>query len=157
MAATISVPQGTAENVTNQDPTRPSNPLKGGASTQKTNVKPTASSSRPDPNKLVKNPMEVFASNTVLWTLACLTPAQFNDPRSYRNSPGELTNIVFSSGGRFDAQRQKIFISPSLVTQAPEYYINNFVMKNIIGANEATGNSNAVKFEFDIIEPHSMG
>jgi hypothetical protein len=44
-----------------------------------------------------------------------------------------------------------------VVTQAPEYYINNFVMKNIIGANEATGNSNAVKFEFDIIEPHSMG
>ena len=30
-------------------------------------------------------------------------------------------------------------------------------MKNIIGANQATGNSNAVKFEFDIIEPHSMG
>ena len=31
------------------------------------------------------------------------------------------------------------------------------MMKNIIGANEASGNSNAVKFEFDIIEPHSMG
>ena len=153
----ISVPQGTAENVSNQDPTRPSNPLRGGFPTQKSNIKPTASSSRPDPNKLVKNPMEVFASSNILWTLACLTPAQFNDPRSYRNSPGELTNIVFSSGGRFDAQRQKIFISPSLVTQAPEYYINNFVMKNIIGANEATGNSNAVKFEFDVIEPHSMG
>jgi hypothetical protein len=57
---------------------------------------------------------------------------------------------VFSSAGRFDSQRQKIFISPSLVTQAPEYFINNFVMKNVIGANEDTGNSNAVKFEFDI-------
>jgi hypothetical protein len=30
-------------------------------------------------------------------------------------------------------------------------------MKNVIGANEDTGNSNAVKFEFDIVEPHSMG
>jgi len=152
----ISVPQGTAENVTDQAPARASNPGID-AVLQALGTRPTASSSRPDPKKLVKNPMEVFASHNILWTLACLTPAQFNDPRTYRNSPGELKNIVFSSGGRFDSQRQKIFISPSEATQAPEYYINNFMMKNIIGANEATGNSNAVKFEFDIIEPHSMG
>ena len=158
---TISVSRGTAENVSNQNPARASNPGTAAAGIAfnqgSLGTRPTSSSRRPDPKKLVKNPMEVFSSNTVLWTLACLTPAQFNDPRSYRNSPGELTNIVFSSGGRFDSQRQKIFISPGVVTQAPEYYINNFTMKNIIGANEATGNSNAVKFEFDIIEPHSMG
>jgi hypothetical protein len=157
----ISVPQGTAENVTDQAPARASNPGTAAAGIAfnqgSLGTRPTASSSRPDPKKLVKNPMEIFASHNILWTLACLTPAQFNDPRTYRNSPGELTNIVFSSGGRFDSQRQKIFISPSEATQAPEYYINNFMMKNIIGANEATGNSNAVKFEFDIIEPHSMG
>jgi hypothetical protein len=157
----ISVPQGTAENVSNQNPARASNPGTPGAGIAfnqgSLGTKPTSSSSKPDPNKLIKNPMEIFASSNILWTLACLRPEQFNDPRSYRNNPGELTNIVFSSAGRFDAQRQKIFISPSVVTQAPEYYINNFVMKNIIGANEATGNSNAVKFEFDIIEPHSMG
>ena len=143
----ISVPQGTAENVSKQAPDRASN-----------SAEPTKTVSRnPKLPSLVNNPMEVFASNTVLWTLACLTPAQFNNPPSYRNSPGDLTNIVFSSAGRFDSQRQKIFISPSLVTQAPEYFINNFVMKNVIGANEDTGNSNAVKFEFDIVEPHSMG
>jgi len=156
-APTISVPQGVAENVSNQDPTRPSNPLKGGVPTQKANANPTASSSRPTSDKLIKNPMEVFASSNILWTFACLRPDQFNNPRSYRNSPNELKNIVFSSAGRFDSQRQNIFISSSVSAQAPEYYINNFMMRNIIGANEATGNSNAVKFEFDIIEPHSMG
>ena len=160
-SSTISVSQGTAENVTNQGPARASNPGTAAAGIAfnqgALGTRSTASSSRPDPKKLVKNPMETFASNTVLWTLACLTPAQFNNPRLYRNNPGELTNVVFSSAGRFDSQRQKVFVSSTIGAQAPEYYINNFTMKNIIGANEATGNSNAVKFEFEIIEPYSMG
>ena len=143
----ISVPQGTAENVSDQAPDRASNP-----------VEPTKTGSRnPKLPALVANPMEIFASYNILWTLACLTAAQFNNPPSYRNSPGDLKNIVFASAGRFDDQRQNIFISSSVGAQAPEYYINNFVMKNVIGANEDTGNSNAVKFEFDIVEPHSMG
>ena len=143
----ISVPQGTAENVSDQAPDRASNP-----------VEPTKTGSRnPKLPALVANPMEIFASHNILWTLACLTAAQFNNPPSYRNSPGDLKNIVFASAGRFDDQRQNIFISSSVGAQAPEYYINNFVMKNVIGANEDTGNSNAVKFEFDIVEPHSMG
>ena len=127
MAATISVPQGTAENVSKQKPASPSDKLQGGESTQKVN--PTAGSSKKNLPNVVRNPMEVFSSNAVLWTMACLKPEQFNNPPSYRNSPADLTNIVFSSGGRFDAARQKIFISPSVSTQAPEYYINNFLMK----------------------------
>ena len=154
---TISVPQGTAENVTNQDPTRPSTPLRGEFSAKKAPGDHNSVSKNPNLPSVVRNPMEVLSSSTVLWTMACLTPAQFNNPPSYRNSPGDLTNIVFSSAGRFDDSRQKVFISKSFAAAAPEYYINNFVMKNIIGANEASGNSNAVKFEFDIVEPHSMG
>ncbi len=146
-SSAISVPQGTAENVSDQAPDRASNP-----------VEPTKTGSRnPKLPSLVNNPMEVFTSHNILWTLACLTASQFNNPPSYRNSPGDLTNIVFASAGRFDDQRQNIFISKSVGARAPEYYINNFVMKNVIGANEDTGNSNAVKFEFDIVEPHSMG
>jgi hypothetical protein len=144
---TISLPQGTAENVSDKAPDRASSP-----------VEPTKPGSRnPKLPSLVDNPMEIFTSHNILWTLACLTSAQFNNPPSYRNSPGDLKNIVFASAGRFDNQRQNIFISSSVGAQAPEYYINNFVMKNVIGANEDTGNSNAVKFEFDIVEPHSMG
>lgn len=155
----ISVPQGTAENVSDQSPDRPSTPASdyGNESRRVRNNNTSTSSGNIKLPSLVDNPMEIFASATVLWTMACLTPAQFNDPRSYRNSPGDLKNIVFSSAGRFDDQRQKVFISPTVGVSAPEYFINNFVMKNIIGANEDTGNSNAVKFEFDIVEPHSMG
>lgn len=145
------VPVGTAQNITNLDPTRPSNPLRGGFSTQQEKSNTTAASSKKNLPSVVKNPMEIFASSNVLWTFACLSPAQYNDPRSYRNSAKDLKNIVFSSAGRFDDNRATTFFG------SPEYYINNFVMTSVIGANVATGNSNAVKFSFDIIEPHSMG
>ena len=144
-----SIPIGTAENITNLDPTRPSNPLRGGVSTQQASKTTTAFVK--DLPALVPNPMEKFASTNVLWTMACLTPKQYNNPSSYRNSPADLTNIIFSSGGRFDSQRVNTFHG------VPEYYINNFVMNTLIGSNQKTGNSNAIKFSFDIIEPHSMG
>ena len=144
-----SIPIGTAENITNLDPTRPANPLRGGASTQQASKTTTAFVKNLP--ALVPNPMEQFASMNVLWTMACLTPQQYNNPDSYRNSPADLTNIIFSSGGRFDSQRVNTFYG------VPEYYVNNFVMNTLIGSNEKTGNSNAIKFSFDITEPHSMG
>ena len=98
------------------------------------------------------NVLEKFASYTPLWTLACLTPSQFNDPASYRNSPADLKNIVFSSAGRYDSQRVKIAGG-----RAPEYFLSNFVMQTIVTASKKTGNSNAISFSFDIYEPYSMG
>lgn len=145
------LPVGYAFRRTEEVPPRPADPLKEGESKVQTKSNTTASASIKKLPALVRNPMEVFSNTNVLWTMACLTPKQFNDPRSYRNSPADLKNIVFASGGRFDSQRV------GTVFGTPEYYINNFVMQNIIGANEKTGNSNAVKFSFDVIEPHSMG
>ena len=87
-----SIPIGTAENITNLDPTRPSNPLRGGASTQQASKTTTAFVK--DLPALVPNPMEQFSSMNVLWTMACLTPQQYNNPSSYRNSPADLTNII---------------------------------------------------------------
>jgi hypothetical protein len=111
-------------------------------------VMPAAGKNLPN---LVTNPLEQFASYSTLWTLACLTPEQFNNPSSYRNNPADLQNVVFSSGGRFDSQRTNTFYG------TPEYFVNNFQMNCLIGTNEKTGNSNAIKFSFDIFEPYSMG
>ena len=96
------------------------------------------------------NPLEQFASFTCVWTLAALTPAELNNPAIYRRS-GELKNIVMSSAGRFDESRVNTAYGK------PEFYINNFVMKSVIAPTTKTGNSNAVKFEWDIYEPYSMG
>lgn len=143
---------GSVSNITNLTLPKATDVLKmGGLSSVLPDTKTTAGSAVKNLPSVVKNPMEQFASTNVLWTLACLTPEQFNNPPSYRNSSGDLKNIVFSSGGRFDSQRTKTFFG------TPEYFVNNFQMNCIIGASEKSGNSNAVKFSFDIYEPYSMG
>jgi len=130
---------------------RATDPIQDGESKVAVDPKKISSASIKKLPALTRNPMEDFATSTILWTLAALTPEQFNNPESYRNSPQELQNVVFSSGGRFDNQRVNTIFG------APEYFVNNFVMNSIIGANEKTGNSNAIKFSFDIVEPQSMG
>ena len=115
---------------------------------------------------IVPNPLENFASYTPLWTMAVLTPQQFNNPTSYRTDDLSFTadfdidfetgrttesSIIFSSAGRGDATRV------STLYGSPEYYIENFRMKSIISASVKTGNQNAIGFEFQVHEPHSMG
>lgn len=142
---------GVAFRTTEAEVARATDPIKDGVSKVAVDPKKVSSAAAKKLPALTRNPMEDFATSTILWTLAALTPAQFNNPASYRNSPQELQNVVFSSGGRFDNQRVNTLFG------APEYFINNFVMNSIIGANEKTGNSNAIKFSFDIVEPQSMG
>lgn len=101
------------------------------------------------------NPLETFASYTPLWTFACLTPQQFNNPATYRGKPSALSNIIFSSAGRYDSQRVRVSGGGSSV--APEFYVNNFVMTSVLAPNDKTGNSNAITFSWDIYEPYSMG
>jgi len=123
------------------------------------------------------NPLEQFASMVPLWTLAVLTPKQFNKPSEYRTddlSFAEQTDprrvaagkddqnietvidlessIIFSSAGRADNTRAKVFGVAS-----PEYYIDNFKMMSVVAPTPATGNTNAISFEFDVMEPYSMG
>ena len=98
-----------------------------------------------------ENILEQFASYVPLWTMACLTPQQFNDPRTYRGNPTALKNIVFASAGRFDAQR----VATSNGT--PEYFVDNFTMDSQLGGTAKTGNTNVNAFTFEVFEPYSMG
>lgn len=107
------------------------------------------------PNRKL-NPLERFASYTPLWTMACLTKEQFNQPSLYRDDPSSLKNIIFSSAGRFDQNRATVYAGDGQNT-SPEYFVESFEMKSIITASPQTGNSNAVLFEIEIYEPYSMG
>lgn len=116
-------------------------------------------------SELISNPLDSFASYTPLWTLAVLTPKQFNNPKSYRGTDAAFagdayqdqfgktiqSGIIFASAGRYDQYRVGTEYG------APEYFVNNFVMTSVIAPNQKTGNSNAIKFTFDIYEPYSMG
>ncbi len=99
----------------------------------------------------IVNPLEQYASFTPLFTMACLETTEYNKPERYRKT-GKLKHVIFSSAGRFDAERVKLING-----KAPEYYIDDFKMVAVIAPSIKVGNSNAVKFEFNIYEPHSMG
>lgn len=151
--SSISIPKGVAEVVTGliEDPAI-DKIINKTFSTVKKETGKTATKGGLNLANLVPNPLENFASYAPLWTLAVLTPQQFNRPETYRTeSPDSLSNVIFSSGGRFDSQRVRTLYG------TPEYYVNNFTMRSIISASEKTGNSNAVKFEFEIYEPYSFG
>ncbi len=101
---------------------------------------------------VVMNPLENFASYNALWTMAALDPEQYNNPISIRDNPQSLKNVIFSSAGRYNAQRVRIG-----GRIAPEYYVNSFTMNSIITPTKKTGNTNALGFNFEVFEPYSMG
>ncbi len=145
-----SITQGAAERVTNQKEEAATNRLKDGKPTDTKNKSINVAGGAALIN-IVGNPLHQFASYSPLWTLACLTKEQFNNPKLYRDNDAAITQVVFSSGGRYESQRA------NTASGVPEYFVNNFSMQSVISASPKTGNSNAVKFSFEIIEPYSMG
>ena len=145
------ISQGLASRTTGLLQAKALDPIRGGISSilEKSGVVSTKSGK--GLRNIVPNPLELYASYAPMWTFACLEKSQFNNPQTYRNSPKDLKHVVFASGGRFDKQRTQT------AHGAPEYFVNNFVMQTAIAANSKSGNSNAFKFSWDIIEPHSMG
>ena len=126
---------------------------------------------------LLPNPLEQFASYTPLWTLAVLTPKQFNKPDSYRTddlsfasqaeyigdvsdfaSPDDYaklsSSIIFSSAGRGGEFGRRSQIDGGI---SPEYFVDNFKMTAAIAPSPATGTQNVIGFEFQVTEPYSMG
>ena len=142
--------KGQATRLTSDQFSKATDEIKNGKSTAYTDTNKPVTIKK-NLESIVKNPLEEFASYTPLWTMACLTKDQFNDPRNYRNNESELKNIVFSSAGRFDNQRVKN------AAGTPEFYINDFSLRSSIAANTKSGNSNVFKIEFEVYEPYSMG
>ena len=162
------------------------NPIKDGKSTVDVPPDSTSGSQGQNLKNIVLNPLLNFASYAPLWTLAVLTPQQFNNPQSYRtddlsfaaqsfdiqneidSGSGDGTiiqttslksGIIFSSGGRDYSPEKSTSGSSrqSTVYGRPEFFIENFKMAAVVSASQSTGNSNAVGFEFEIYEPYSMG
>jgi len=109
-----------------------------------------SSSTNPDslfPN-LIPNPLKKYASYTYLFSIACLTPAQLNDPTSYRKEGGSLTYIMLSEGGRDNNKRVGNYYGKT------EFFINNVEFMQI---TNSSGIEPVANFKFDIYEPYSMG
>lgn len=162
-----SMPTGSVDTDEGEEPGAAVEVKDGEIAEQKSDPNSTYVSPRTKLPNLVPNPLEQFASYSALWTMAVLTPEQFNNPSSYRTEDlsfgvdfdmdfqtGEIISekqIIFSSGGRGDEFRTNTLYG------APEYFVDNFSMRATVSANHKSGNSNAVGFKFEIYEPYSMG
>lgn len=120
------------------------------SATSDRSTNPTAGAGGPYLNSVQSNPLEKYASFSALWTLACLSPVQYNNPQSYR-STGQLDNVILSSAGRYDQERTKT------ASGSPAYYIDDVRITSMIMPTPALGNSYASKFTFTVYEPYSMG
>jgi hypothetical protein len=94
-----------------------------------------------------QNPLNRFASFNSLWSMAAVSKGDFNSG-AYRK---ELTNIIFSSAGRYDGARV------ATAYGKPEYFINNVEIETFTTPTSSAGNTNQIKIDFDIFEPFSMG
>ena len=174
--APVSIPKGIAERIEAafyKKEAAVDNLKDGKSSIDRTNNN-TVGGSGKNLKNLVSNPLENFASYSPLWTLAVLTPQQYNNPTSYRTEDlsfagqteylGDVSDfaskedytkisssIIFSSAGRGDKYRTRTYYG------TPEYYVDNFEMTALVSASQKTGNTNAIKFNFEIYEPFSMG
>ena len=95
----------------------------------------------------IPNPLNDFAIYNCLWTMAAVSPGDFNSG-GYRK---QLSNVVFSSAGRYEGQR-----APTAYG-IPEFFVDNIEMETFTTPTGPAGNTNQVKITMDIFEPFSMG
>ena len=93
------------------------------------------------------NILNNYASFNCLWSMAAVSKGDFNSG-AYRK---DLTNIVFSSAGRYEGKRV------ATAYGIPEFFIDNIVMETYVTPTSSAGNTNQIKVDFEIFEPFSMG
>jgi len=105
--------------------------------------------------KLAKQPNELrtFSSFNYIFTLACLTPSEINNPDlTYRKNPPAVQ--VLRSGGGVQGKALTAFETSS---KQMEYFIDDVEIESIIVPTNSTRVSNATAINFKVYEPYSMG
>ena len=102
---------------------------------------------------LLPNELSNFASFNYIWTFAVLTADEINNAEYLGKEP---TYILARTGG---------YTKPSTITTAAEdllgvnveYFVDNVEINSIYAPNPRSGITSAVKIDFKIIEPYSVG
>jgi hypothetical protein len=97
------------------------------------------------------NILKRWSNVSPVFTLAPLSVTELNQLNSDGSLPKKLSNVVFSSGGRYDSDRTKTFYG------SPEYFINNVEITTFNTPTKISGLSGNLTINFDIIEPYSVG
>lgn len=105
--------------------------------------------------ELLKQPNELrtFSSFNYIFTLACLTPSEINNPDlTYRKNPPAV-QVLRSGGGA----QGKALTAYETSSKQLEYFIDDVEIESIIVPTNATRVSNATSINFKVYEPYSMG
>jgi hypothetical protein len=99
------------------------------------------------------NELRQYSSFNYVFTLACLTPSEINNPDlTYRKNPPAVT-ILRSGGGA----QGKALTAYEASDKQLEYFIDDVEIESIIVPTTATRVSNATGISFKVYEPYSMG
>jgi len=99
------------------------------------------------------NELRKYSSVNYVFTLACLTPSEINNPDlTYRKNPPAV-QILRSGGGA----QGKALTAYETSTKQIEYFIDDVEIESIIVPTTATRVSNATTINFKVHEPYSMG
>jgi len=100
------------------------------------------------------NYLRKYSSVNYVFTLACLTPDEVNNPAgTYRITKPRV--VVFkSSGGTENKVRTAYEVQDN---SQFDYFIDNVEIETIIAPTEVTRVSNALSLKFEVYEPYSMG
>jgi hypothetical protein len=105
--------------------------------------------------KLAKqlNELRKFSSFNYIFTLACLTPSEINNPElTYRKNPPAV-QVIRSGGG----VQGKALTAYETSSKQLEYFIDDVEIESIIVPTNSTRVSNATSINFKVYEPYSMG
>ena len=102
------------------------------------------------------NELEPFASHNIIFTLACLSQREINDPVNTYRKDGFKHVITRSGGASGSGQRVRTQVEVALGSNV-EFFINNFAMKSVMTPSSYGRNSNVTELTFDVLEPYSMG
>jgi len=101
------------------------------------------------------NELEPYASHNAIITLACLTYEEINDPINTFRRNG-FSNIVLRSGGTASGKKVRTRIEQALGADV-EFFITELEFESLLAPNPGTTTTNALKFDFTVQEPYSMG
>lgn len=123
----------------------------GGGGYSSTN--PDSTKSKPVP---LMNPLHRYPSYTYNLSLALMTIEEFNEVvRSQAYTP---KRVIIASAGRYNNTKDPS--DPTAFVRAPffseDFYFDNLNINTVIGLNEHSRATNAIKLAMNIIEPYGM-
>ena len=102
---------------------------------------------------LLKNPLHQFSSYNYRWSFGVIAAGELQNPNTYKDTGGNL--VIIRSGGLPD-KPVKTELEKKLGINL-EFFIDDVTIESLISPNPTTGVSSAVKIDFTVTEPYSIG